>query len=93
MLRVRLGRECTVVGGCQTFGVSIRGLGVYLFVVALFVFFWGGCSSVLPSFQGLEVGSYSHHRVVGGDQSLKTCNNRKEIVGKVGYIWLIPLVG
>ena len=34
VLRVRLGRECTVVGWCQTFGVSIQGLGVYLFVVA-----------------------------------------------------------
>ena len=42
VLRVRLGRECTVVGGYQTFGVSIRGLGVYLFVVASFVFFLGG---------------------------------------------------
>ena len=58
-----------------------------------FVCLLGGGSSVLPNFQGLEVGSYSHHRVVGGDQSLNTCNNRKEIVGKVGYTWLIPLVG
>ena len=45
------------------------GLGVYLFV---FVCLFGGGSSVLPSFQGLEVGSYSPHRVVGGGQSLET---------------------
>ena len=73
------------------------GLGVFaLWVGGIFVcvwlFVWGG-SSILPSFQGLEVGSYSHHRVVGGDQSLNTCNNRKEIVGRVGYTWLIALVG
>ena len=36
MLRVRLGRECTVVGGCQTYGVSIRGLGVCLWLFCLF---------------------------------------------------------
>ena len=79
-----------LLGGIKPFGVLIQGLGVYLFV---FICLLRGSSSILPNFQGLEVGSYSHHRVVGGDQSLKTCNNRKEIVGKVGYIWLIPLVG
>ena len=36
--------------------------------------------------QGLEVGSSSHHRVVGGDQSLQTCNNRNEVMGEVGTI-------
>ena len=74
------------LGGVSNFGF-VLGIGVLFCLFA-----WGG-SSVLPNFQGLEVGSYSHHRVVGGDQSLNTCNNRKEIVGKVGYTWLIPLVG
>ena len=78
---------CWGVSNFWGFDLGFRGL-----FVCVCLFAWGG-SSVLPSFQGLEVGSYSHHRVVGGDQSLKTCNNRKEIVGKVGNIWLIPLVG
>ena len=56
-----------------------------LFVCDCFVYYLGGvCSSVLPNFQGLEVGSYSHHRVVGGDQSLNTCNNRKKDCGEGG---------
>ena len=54
MLRVRLGRECTVVGGCQTFGVSIRGLGVYLFVVVLFVF-GGGVAASCQVFKALKL--------------------------------------
>ena len=38
------------VGGYQTFGVSIWGLGVFLFVFVC----WGG-SSVLPSFKALKL--------------------------------------
>ena len=52
MLRVRLGRECTVVGGCQTFGVSIRGLGVYLFVV---VCLFGGVAASCQVFKALKL--------------------------------------
>ena len=39
------------------------------------------------------VGYNTKYRVVGDDQSLKTYNNRKEIVGKAETIWLILLVG
>ena len=61
-----------------SFGLEVLALGArgfcalgwgYICLCLLFV--WGG-SSVLPSFQGLEVGSYSPHRVVGGGQSLET---------------------
>ena len=61
-----------------SFGLGVFALGTrgfcalgwgYICLCLLFV--WGG-SSVLPSFQGLEVGSYSPHRVVGGGQSLET---------------------
>ena len=61
-----------------SFGLGVLVLGnrgFALWVGGIFVciclFIWGG-SSVLPSFQGLEVGSYSPHRVVGGGQSLET---------------------
>ena len=70
-----------LLGGIKPFGVLIQGLGVYLFVVICLL---RGSSSVLPNFQGLEVGSYSHHRVVGGDQSLDTCNSRKKDCGEGG---------
>ena len=61
-----------------SFGLGVLALGTrgfcalgwgYICLCLLFV--WGG-SSVLPSFQGLEVDSYSPHRAVGGDQSLET---------------------
>ena len=66
-----------LLGGIKLWGFD---LGFRVFVC---LFAWGG-SSVLPNFQGLEVGSYSHHRVVGGDQSLNTCNNRKKDCGEGG---------
>ena len=55
-----------------SFGLEVLALGARGFCalgwgyICLCLFVWGG-SSVLPSFQGLEVGSYSPHRVVGGD--------------------------
>ena len=58
--------------GVSNFG-SVLGIGVLFCLFA-----WGG-SSVLPNFQGLEVGSYSHHRVVGGDQSLNIFSRVKLI--------------
>ena len=57
---------CWVVSNFWGFDSGIRGLFFSGCLLA-----WGG-SSVLPSFQGLEVGSYSPHRVVGGGQSLET---------------------
>ena len=87
LLRVLLGRECIFflslilffLGGYQTL-VMFLGIGVLFCLFA-----WGG-SSVLPNFQGLEVGSYSHHRVFGGDQSLDTCNSRIKLWGG----WFVP---
>ena len=78
-----------LLGGIKLWGFD---LGFRVLFVCVCLFAWGG-SSVLPNFQGLEVGSYSHRRVFGGDQSLDTCNSRKKIVGRVVCTWLIPLVG
>ena len=84
-VRVLLSRECIVflfyLGGIS-FGYVYGNWG-FVFVCLLM---GGGVSSVLPNFQGLEVGSYSHHRVFGGDQSLDTCNSRIKLWGG----WFVP---
>ena len=59
-----------LLGGVKFLGFGLGDQGfICLWLLCLF---FGGGSSVLPSFQGLEVGSYSNHRVVGGGQSLET---------------------